>query len=455
MKNLLSFIKQNAGILSAGIFFETIFLLFFLIEPLRRYLGDTGATLHNNSIFIILVLALIFQSIAYIGIRQKINKYNFKIIFIFFLLFNLTLLFVWPIASNDLFVYISQGRLISLGHLNPYVNSYSSLMADPLFSQINTPWTNYHTSLYGPFFLTISAFLTLLGGNSLILSILLFKVFFVFLNIVCGYLVYKLSQSTEIFFLYAWNPLILFELAANGHNDVMTIFLLLLSLFFFLKVKEQTKKNYWLYLSYAFLLASVLIKYFTAILLPIFFIYTILLFKDKKEKFFYFTRLLVITIIILSTSYYFFWNGSKTLLELNSFIAGGVAGIFFSPFIITALIFSIVIFAGSEKFLLHYHDYVSAICLISKFLFLFFYISLLYNILKKHSKKLEINSLNKYYALAFCFFIIFSLTWLMPWYFTMLITLLILYYGFSGSKLPLIASNFFLFYGILYYLILR
>jgi len=442
MKNLLPIIKQNLTILAAGIFFEIIFLLFFLIEPLRHYLGDASATLHNNFIFITLVLALAFQCFIYISLRQTATKNNFKIILIFFLLFNATLLFVWPIASNDLFVYISQGRLISFGHLNPYAHSYSSFSNDVLFNQINTPWTNNHTSIYGPIFLIISAILTPLGGNSLILSIFIFKLFFVFLNIVCGYLIYRITEKTEIFFLYAWNPLILFELAANGHNDVITIFLLLLSLFFIVR-KNNRPLN--IFYSYIFLVLSALIKYFTLPLLPIYALATSAAYESWKEKAYYLLKLAVITLAILFLSFCLFWEGPNTFLDLNKYIIGNQTRAIWCPFII--VLYLLVPQTWNQ-------NYIQIIYFTGKAVFLFFYL-LLFALIAKDGKQAQSILLVKYFSITIFIFLTFFFTWLVPWYFTILITLLILYYGFSQSKLSLLTANFFLFYGVLYYLILR
>jgi len=385
----------------------------------------------------------LLASLSYIYLQNQIKISHFKILVFFFLLFNFTLFFFHPVISNDIYIYISQGRLISHGQINPYFHPYADFQNDPLFGQINTPWANNHTSVYGPIFLLVSTLITWLGGNSFIITLFLFKAAFIILNIACAYLVLKISADIKMFFLYAWNPLILFEFAANGHNDVITIFFVLISILFLFKNKEKNQKYF--LLSYFFLLLSVLIKYITLPLLPIFIIVTSQFYRNRNEKLFYWLKISIVTLLVFFASFFFFWQGTNLFSGLKYYAIGGQDSIFWCPFII----------------ILHFLSYnwplfknLSFIYLVSKSIFIFFYLTLLYTIIK-HKVDKPTSPIIQYFSIAILIFYFFFFTWLVPWYFALLITLLILNYGFNKSKVSLIAANIFLFYGILYYLFLR
>jgi len=68
-------------------------------------------------------------------------------------------------------------------------------------------------------------------------------------------------------FLFTLNPLVLIETLVVGHNDVVMMFLALVSYYFLLKTKKFLDKN--LLFSLLFLGLSVSIKYATIVLLPL------------------------------------------------------------------------------------------------------------------------------------------------------------------------------------------
>ena len=442
MSRIIIYIKENLTLLSAGLIFELFFLLLFSVEPLRYRLGEHTLTLHNYNIFYAITFVFLFLALIYVDTSKIISRHNFKIACGFFLLFNLTLLCLWPVTSKDVFVYMAEGRMVAQGGLNPYLHTYAEFNTDSLFTKIVTPWTYNHTSVYGPFFILISAGLTWLGGGNLFLNLFLFKLFFVLLNIACGFLIYKISSNEQIFFLYAWNPLILLEFAANGHNDIITIFFLLFSIFFL--TKKQTNRNYlW---PYTLLLFSTLTKYLTLPLLPIFALFTSKFYKTNKEKFIYLAKLVSITLLVFLFFFAFFWQGPETLSEIRKYaFSDRVAKVIWCPFI-----FSFYSFAyDTPPF-----NNLPAIYFISRLLFLLFYALILYQIWHEPDQP-TLTKLLRYFAVTIFLFLMFFFIWLVPWYFTILITLLILYYSLQRDRLSLMAAHFFLFYGILYYLLLR
>ncbi|MDD3102076.1 MAG: hypothetical protein PHE59_02940 [Patescibacteria group bacterium] len=418
-----------------GLLTEIIYLSFYFIEPLRKYLGDQCITLCNDRLFLLIVGLLILALIFYIfGYKQVIKKnVNLKTIIIFFIIFNLTLLFIWPIGSTDIFTYIYQSRVLSVHHANPYLTPYSAFPNDSFYHLIKNSWST-NTTPYGPFWTIISSILSFIGKNSLLFSLLIFKLFFILINFLNLFLIYKISNSAKAVFLYAWNPLILYEFALNGHNDVLIIFFVLLGLLFFLR--QDKIKNY--VLSWIFLMFSVLIKFYTIIFLPIFFLISLFNLKTKKEKLYFSLTAVLTTIIIAILCFLPFWGGLK-----------GFSGVK-TQLLKTEMIFSsiAILILSLLFYFLHLNNYFNLANIIGKIIFLTSYCAITVKIFFDHCKLIK-NDILKYCFFVYFIFIITAVSWLMPWYLVLLIVLLIL--NLKNNTL----LYFITLYGILYYTILR
>ncbi|MFA5050803.1 MAG: hypothetical protein WC499_01685 [Patescibacteria group bacterium] len=428
-------VSTSKQFLIFGFLTEIIYLLFYFIEPFRKYLGDQSFTLHNRYLFLSIVGLMIFALILYIFSYKQIikNNVNLKTIIIFFIIFNLTLLFVWPIGSSDIFGYIYQSRILSEYHANPYLTPYDAFPNDSFYYLIKNQWS-ISTTPYGPVWIIIGSILSFIGKNSLLFSLLLFKLFFILINFLNLFLIYKISNTTRAVFLYAWNPLILYEFALNGHNDVLIIFFVLLSLFFFLR--QNKVKNY--ILSWIFLIFSILIKFYTIIFLPILFLLSLFNLKTKKEKL-HFSLMAILTAIIMVMLFFLpFWDGLKTFSGIQA------------QFLRTEIIFSsIIILMLSFLFnSLHFNNYFNLASVIGKIIFFVSYCVIALKIFFNH-RELNKNNILKYCFLVYLFLILTAIGWLMPWYFVLLIVLLIL--NLRNNSLLYSVT----LWGILYYIILR
>ena len=87
----------------------------------------------------------------------------------------------------------------------------------------------FKTAIYGPAFTLIGSFFTTIGGDNLLLNIILFKSLFIFMNIANICLILKITSNKAAVILYSWNPIIIFDLVLNTHNDVVMMFLALFS----------------------------------------------------------------------------------------------------------------------------------------------------------------------------------------------------------------------------------
>lgn len=141
------------------------------------------------------------------------------------ILFAVLLTVTMPLNSRDLFHYIMEGRILSQYGGNPLVTAPSAFPNDPLIQFSN--WKNY-PSPYGPLWVLLAAAVTFVARNSLLASVVLFK-----LVSLVGYLATaafiwrarRAGRATALAptVLWLWHPLVLLELIGNGHNDSLML----------------------------------------------------------------------------------------------------------------------------------------------------------------------------------------------------------------------------------------
>ena len=146
-------------------------------------------------------------------------------------IFGLTLLIQPALFSDDVFRYIFSGRMLTAYHVDPMTTAPAQFPHDPFLSWISQPGT---PNVYGPLWLTFSSLLVRIGGSPLT-TLLLFKALTLVFHLLNCVLIWailgKIAPARRMLgtLLYAWNPLVLIEMAGNGHNEAVMIFLLLLA----------------------------------------------------------------------------------------------------------------------------------------------------------------------------------------------------------------------------------
>jgi alpha-1,6-mannosyltransferase len=140
------------------------------------------------------------------------------------ILLSLLLLFVYPIGANDVFNYMVQGELLVTHGLNPMVYPASHIPDLPLLG-----FAAYRDQIspYGPVWTWLEALVVLLFGAGDLLGLTVgFKLLaFAGYGVTCWLLVILLRRRAPEFvaaglLIFAWNPLVLFETAANAHADI-------------------------------------------------------------------------------------------------------------------------------------------------------------------------------------------------------------------------------------------
>jgi hypothetical protein len=145
--------------------------------------------------------------------------------------FGVLNLLIYPVAALDLYDYLLYGRIVLIHGGNPFLQPPSAF-ADPLVAF--SPWPN-ERSVYGPVWQLLSLLPTAVAGDSLLRGILAFKLVALAAFVGCAVIIWrvllrlqpKLAAAGTL--LFAWNPLLQFELVGNGHNDVVMVLFVLLA----------------------------------------------------------------------------------------------------------------------------------------------------------------------------------------------------------------------------------
>ena len=155
------------------------------------------------------------------------------------LVFQLTLAFLPGLFSQDVFSYIAYGRLAAVYDLNPYIWPPSVIPRDAVVAWVAEVWRGY-ASPYGPLWVDVQwAMARLTSDYSIADQALAFRILanaLLLANLVLlGGLLGRLTPLTHrdrtvALAALAWNPLVLLEVSANAHNDVLMVTFTLLGL---------------------------------------------------------------------------------------------------------------------------------------------------------------------------------------------------------------------------------
>jgi alpha-1,6-mannosyltransferase len=215
-------LNHLARIILIGCVLETLWLASYGLSPLRSHSG----------LFIALMLAAFGLCLLSYYCCPIKDRRGVLCVLGFALLFRLTVLPALPDQSEDVYRYLWDGKLSSMGidpyqyppdapelvHLRdtqiyPMINSKPYITAYPPLSQ-----TLFRLSyeLFGTALLPMKAIFSILEFGALILAWRLLVLF---------------GTGLQPLLLMAWNPFFIFEFSHSGHSDSGMLFLILLSIY--------------------------------------------------------------------------------------------------------------------------------------------------------------------------------------------------------------------------------
>ncbi|SHG49283.1 polyprenol phosphomannose-dependent alpha 1,6 mannosyltransferase MptB [Flagellimonas flava] len=231
----------------------------------------------------------------------QFQKWNFKFLLVTGILFRLVFLLAEPNLSQDFYRFIWDGELIKNG-INPYLYLPNQLIARPDLPIANAQLlfegmgdlSARHYSNYPPVNQIIFSLSALLGGGSILGSIIVMRLIIILADVGILYfgrkLLQKLNRPNYVALWYFLNPLVIIELTGNLHFEGVMLFFFVWSLHI-----VSIKKNVWAAPIYAI---SIMVKLVPILFLPMFLQYL----GFKKSVLFY--TLVSTTCLLLLLPFY-------------------------------------------------------------------------------------------------------------------------------------------------------
>jgi alpha-1,6-mannosyltransferase len=213
--------------------------------------------------FLVLVAAGRIQQHTRKGMGKAAEVWLRRAILVLPLLFAAVMVWMQPVTTTDLYGYVARGYLFAQLHQNPMIQGATQL---PGGLTVDRP-----ASPYGPAWLLVTWLVSRVAGEDLLANMLLFKLIAFAAIGVALWLVDTLARALyperrlRIYVLFGWSPLLIFESAGNGHNDIVMMVCVLAA--FALMLRRRARS------AFAFLVMGALIKYVSAVFIPLWLVY--------------------------------------------------------------------------------------------------------------------------------------------------------------------------------------
>lgn len=175
------------------------------------------------------------------GVSPLFRRFALGLICAWALFFAVNIMFMYPVGAADLFDQIFRARLTAHYAFNPFTTLPGSIANDPL--QQYVAWRG-DPSPYGPVWESLAAITSLIAGGDLWGNLISFKILVMLayaLSIAFTYGILRTIKPEWALrgaLLFAWNPLVLFEVPGNGHNDAIVVMFVLAAIFFFVRARR-------------------------------------------------------------------------------------------------------------------------------------------------------------------------------------------------------------------------
>jgi alpha-1,6-mannosyltransferase len=319
------------GLFHRGFLLLEVYIFFFLIPfSLLRYydlkrvsmgwIADRSWVAAITLSIIMVVLFLLYYSAYRLTLGQNARRLWMMVLGGAFL-FALINFFVFPISSTDLYDYVSRGRISGIHGGNPLVEVPNDYPNDP-YVQL-AAW-RADPSAYGPLWEVVSGLIGRFAGHRLLNDMLAYKglasISYLLSTLAIAVILRRVTPNRSLAgtLLFAWNPLILLDAIANGHNDMMMV-AFILGAFWILnqapkdidsRKMDLLHSRKWIYgcLALLFLTLAILIKFIPVLLLPPFIFYLLSQEKGLKRKTIFLTLIFLLLGWVVFVYYRVFWD---------------------------------------------------------------------------------------------------------------------------------------------------
>ena len=229
-------IAKNQKIINTKVLYISLFLniVTYIVLNLQ---GDFRENITNYFLSLLPAYLAYFLIVFYSLNHKTSTKTNLILILAMGFIIRIILIPSNPVLSDDVFRYLWDGKVFYNG-FNPFAYAPESLSLNSLKDLTIYPYVNFPEipTVYAPFAQIIFAISYLLGYNIIVwkLILLVFESILVFFS-------YKLidhfNMNAMRLSIYLLNPLVVIEIYASGHLDVIGVCFLIIGIYYFYKNK--------------------------------------------------------------------------------------------------------------------------------------------------------------------------------------------------------------------------
>ena len=245
--------QTNAALLLIGT--ALFFLTRQLVSEYNHYtIGFSGVSGWSS---------ILYLAAAFLILTQPVDRFTFPIILVVAIACRLTVLFAEPYLSSDIYRYVWDG-IVQHAHISPYryvpANRVLAFLRAPnqdIFDNINR--RDYAHTIYPPAAQALFYVITWISPTVTFMktAMVLFEGVTMYALIT---LLRYLGIRREQILLYAWCPLLIWEIAGSGHLDSAAMAFIALALL--ARYRKQP------ILTGLFLAIAILLKFYPLILFP-------------------------------------------------------------------------------------------------------------------------------------------------------------------------------------------
>jgi alpha-1,6-mannosyltransferase len=244
--------RQAAAALAGLTALETIFYCIFRLGDLKLYVVETIA--------LALGAGIIYLVVVYALEHSADSRLTLWIVLAGALVFRATLLPLTPTLSDDIYRYQWEGR-VQVAGFSPYV----VVPSDPRAAPIRGPyWRRIPgpdiRAIYPPLTELILRTINKISDAPFAIKLALVAVESLALGLL-ALLLRATGRRMSLLVIYAWNPLVVVESAASGHNDSLAVAAVLAALLLIIRRRPV--------LSTLALATAILTKLFPLVLFPL------------------------------------------------------------------------------------------------------------------------------------------------------------------------------------------
>ena len=245
--------QTNAALLLIGV--ALFFLTRQLVSEYNQYtIGFSGVSGWS---------CILYLGAAFLILTQPVDRFTFPLILVVAVACRLGALFAEPYLSSDIYRYVWDG-IVQHAHISPY----RYVPGDPALAFLRAPHQDifdninrrdYAHTIYPPAAQALFYLITWISPTVTFMKtvMVLFEGVTMYALVV---LLHHLGIRRERMLLYAWCPLLIWEIAGSGHLD--SVAMAFIALAFLARYRKQPV------LTGLFLAIAILLKFYPLVLLP-------------------------------------------------------------------------------------------------------------------------------------------------------------------------------------------